>query len=335
VKSKAEARNPLAIKESRLLDRIEHHPSESPGKIVTATSLKQVLPQDAPIAGGHAGASAEAIRYHYDVGNDFFRLWLDPRLVYSAARWNDTEQPAASLEEAQESKLDFHLRAVDAASCRRLLDVGCGWGALLHRATTVYGVEQALGLTLSSEQAKFIEQSRWPGVAVNVVGYQSFELDVPVDGIVSIGAFEHFAKPGLSPKQKIATYAGFFRNCHRWLKPGGRLSLQTICWGGVQRDSCGALLPLDIFPESDIPFASEVLEAANDRFELVATENGREDYILTLQEWLSRLHLKREEILADFGGKDTFEFYDRYLRRAIAGFRRQRMTLLRFAFVKR
>jgi cyclopropane-fatty-acyl-phospholipid synthase len=283
----------------------------------------------------HAGASPEAIRYHYDVGNDFFRLWLDRRLVYSAARWNDANGAAASLEQAQESKLDFHLRAVEAASCKRLLDIGCGWGALLHRAASVYGVEQAIGLTLSAEQAKFIEHARWPGVSVNVVGYQSFEPDAPVDGIVSVGAFEHFAKPGLSREQKIAIYAGFFRNCYRWLRPGGRLSLQTICWGGVQRDACGALLPLDIFPESDIPFAGEVIEAANDHFELVLTENGREDYILTLQEWLTRLHLRREEILAKFGGHDTFQFYDRYLRRAIAGFRRQRMTLHRFAFARR
>ena len=333
MKSGAEAGNPPVVRGSGLSDRIDYRLIETP--VVTGSSIKHVVPQQASMAELHAGASPEAIKYHYDVGNDFFRLWLDPRLVYSAARWNDPDRPAASLEQAQEFKLDFHLRSVEAGSCRRLLDVGCGWGALLHRATSVYGVEQAVGLTLSPEQAKFIEHSRWPGVAVRVVGYQSFEPDAQVDGIVSIGAFEHFAKPDLSPEQKISIYAGFFRKCHRWLRPGGRLSLQTICWGGVQRDSCGALLPLDIFPESDIPFASEVLEAANDWFELVATENGREDYILTLQEWLSRLHLRREEILADFGGKDTFEFYDRYLRRAIAGFRRQRMTLLRFVFVRR
>src|SRR5579872_6969858 len=88
-----------------------------------------------------SGASAEAIRHHYDVGTEFFRTWLGDELVYSAARWSDPlgEGPLlSSLERAQIAKLDFHLRAVRAGTGKSLLDIGFGWGALMRRALSIF-----------------------------------------------------------------------------------------------------------------------------------------------------------------------------------------------------
>ena len=97
-----------------------------------------------------SGASPEAIRFHYDVGTEFFRTWLGDELVYSAGRWQEPltgERIATTLEEAQVAKLDFHLGAVNAGVGRTLLDIGCGWGALMRRAIARYGAKEASGIT--------------------------------------------------------------------------------------------------------------------------------------------------------------------------------------------
>ena len=91
------------------------------------------------------GASAEAIQAHYDTGNAFYRLWLDPTRTYSCALWDEAD----ALEEAQIDKLDYHIEQAQAAGTGQVLDIGCGWGSLLERLTTAHGVERAVGLTLS------------------------------------------------------------------------------------------------------------------------------------------------------------------------------------------
>src|SRR5437660_5758563 len=100
----------------------------------------------------YLGASAGAIRHHYDVSNEFFALWLDPTMTYSCALW----EPGDTLERAQIRKLDDVLDGVRARGAARLLDVGCGWGSLLRRATESYGVRRAVGLTLSEHQADWL-----------------------------------------------------------------------------------------------------------------------------------------------------------------------------------
>jgi cyclopropane-fatty-acyl-phospholipid synthase len=180
------------------------------------------------------------------------------------------------------------------------------------------------------DQSTHIVKQQWPGIEVRLQSYEIFQRSSHFDGIVSVGAFEHFVRPGYSMEDKCAIYHSFFNLCREWPRPAGVLSLQTICQG---RSS--ALLPLDIFPDSDLPYPSEVLEAANHAFELMYSENGREDYILTLGEWLMDLRRHRSTIVENYGGEEFYAFYDRYLRRAIAGFARKRMTLNRFIFVRR
>jgi cyclopropane-fatty-acyl-phospholipid synthase len=280
----------------------------------------------------YAGASPEAIRYHYDFGTDFFQLWLDPELVYSAGRWSGvTDRSRSGLADAQLAKLDYHLDQVRAGSGCRLLDIGCGWGALLTRALQERRAAAAVGLTLSDDQHRHVVANA-DGAQCLLSSYEQFVADERFDGAVSIGAMEHFAKPGLSRRDKLEIYGRFFDVAHRSLRPGGRLSVQTVCWGPVNRATSGQFLPLDIFPESDVPFPDEVLEASQPYFEPLHVENGREDYILTLEAWLRNLRLSRDIIVQKFGGENVFVYYEKYLRRAIGGFRRRRMLLMRFTF---
>src|SRR5258705_13615220 len=99
--------------------------------------------------GNDRGASAEAIQHHYDVGNDFYTLWLDETKTYSSALWED----ARTLEEAQLRKIDYHIRQARVEGAHRVLDIGCGWGSTLKRLVEHAGVEQAVGITLSNAQA--------------------------------------------------------------------------------------------------------------------------------------------------------------------------------------
>src|SRR5258707_1072315 len=98
------------------------------------------------------GASPEAIQHHYDVGNDFYQLWLDPTLTYSCALWEPNDHDAM-LEIAQQRKIQHHTRWAHVPAGGRLLDIGCGWGAVLKHAIEEKGVGQAVGLTLSQQQA--------------------------------------------------------------------------------------------------------------------------------------------------------------------------------------
>src|SRR5262245_59552944 len=94
------------------------------------------------------GASAAAIQHHYDVGNDFYRLWLDDTMSYTCALFDDA-QAEESLEQAQLRKLDYHIEQMRGAGARRVLDVGSGWGNALRRLVSAHEVARAVGLTLS------------------------------------------------------------------------------------------------------------------------------------------------------------------------------------------
>jgi cyclopropane-fatty-acyl-phospholipid synthase len=302
-------------------------PARAPGR-----GFDAMITRD--LASRRSGASAEAIRYHYDVGAEFYRLWLDGNLTYSAACWGDPCQTAAGpigLERAQEAKLDFHLKAVGVRPGDSLLDVGCGWGSMLRRAVERYGIVAATGLTLSTDQHNYLCALDLPGVEVRLESYEDFVPAATFSGIVSVGAFEHFTRPGLSAAGKVAIYRRFFERCRTWLNRGGRLSLQCITWDNVPRDRTGFVMAQDIFPETDPPYVADVLEAAADTFELQYMESCRSDYIRTLQAWLERLRIRQPEIEA-LTRDGTFKFYERYLRRSIYGFKKEQLQLCRFVF---
>jgi cyclopropane-fatty-acyl-phospholipid synthase len=199
------------------------------------------------------------------------------------------EERSESLEKAQERKLDYHIQQARANSANRVLDVGCGWGALQKRLVAVHKVQLAVGLTLSDNQAEWIRAMRISGVVVRVESWSAHEPDLPYDSIISIGAFEHFAKPFLSRTERLAGYREFFERCHRWLNPGGWMSLQTIGLGSVDRGTDGQFVSENIFPESDLPRLGEIADAAEGLFEFVLVRNDRADYQRTNQEFRARL----------------------------------------------
>jgi cyclopropane-fatty-acyl-phospholipid synthase len=285
----------------------------------------------------YGGASEEAIQYHYDVGVGFYRLWIGDDLIYTAAKYHDPitgRKLRHSLAEAQEAKIEYHLDAIAARPGARVLDIGCGWGGFLRAALARRGAQKAVGLTLSQDQHDFIRGQNTPNLDIRLENYEDYEPDTLFDGIVTIGALEHFVRPELDPAQRHAVYRGYFERCHRWLDTDGRVSLQAITWGRVPRGKQLDYLPLDIFPETDPPMISEIVEASKDHFELLHMENSADDYVETLLAWRERLQ-RNQNAVVSLVGQDTYAFYDKYMRRSIAGFKRRRMLLCRFVFKKR
>jgi cyclopropane-fatty-acyl-phospholipid synthase len=279
-------------------------------------------------AGKYMGASKAAIAHHYDVGNDFMRLWLDPSMTYSCALWSDGDD----LARAQLRKLDYMLDHAGVTDGGRVLDVGCGWGSLLRRAVG-RGVASSVGLTLSEAQRDWIEGWESPSIEVHLQGWSTYESDEPFDAIVSIGAFEHFAQPGLARSERVASYRRFFEHCHGLLRPGGRLSLQTIAKGGVpvDRQSMRDVMRIvEMFPESDPPHPADVVAAAEGHFEIASVRNDRLDYARTCRAWLQALSARHEEAAA-IGGERIVAIYLRYLEACIRHFQRGHLVLLRIA----
>lgn len=288
-------------------------------------------------AGAAALTPAEAIRYHYDNETAFFSLWLDPALVYSAARWQAPhgKGPRASgLAEAQAAKLDFHLDAMQLPDKARILDVGCGWGALLGKAVEERGAAQAVGLTLSEDQHAHVAAQGWPHVEVLLEDVFAFQSETTFDGIVSIGAFEHFARPSMTKPEKIAIYRLFFEACHRIMAKGACLSLQTIVWDDLDFEASKKWIPQTVFPQSDIPFIDEVVAASAETFRLEYMENGREDYILTLDAWIENLKAAKD-VVVDRWGEEKYVFFERYLRNSRLAFQRRKNALARFTLRRR
>lgn len=266
-------------------------------------------------------ATVDDIRSHYDVGNRFFQLWLDPTMAYSCALF----APDAGLDGAQIAKLDHHLDTALPAGPGRLLDVGCGWGSLLRRAVSNHAVPEAVGLTLSAAQAAWIAEDPDPRLTILVQDWRDYEPDTPFDGIVSIGALEHFVGPETPAADRVATYREFFQKCATWLVPGGRLSLQTMAYGNGAFVS-GALS--DIFPNSDLPRLTQLAEAMDGVLEPLTILNHGDDYAETCRHWLSRLRARRDEAIALVGEPEVDRF-DRFLRAGVRGYEARVFQLLR------
>jgi cyclopropane-fatty-acyl-phospholipid synthase len=272
------------------------------------------------------GGSAAAIRHHYDVGNDFYRLWLDESLTYSAAFWSDDQ--TQTLAEAQRAKLDFHLDNVALPAGGRLLDIGCGWGGILSRALERQNLGAAVGLTLSEEQARHVTALGSDKLSVALESWTDHQPGAKYDGIISIGAFEHFADPRQDAAGRLAVYRAFFERCREWLTPDGALSLQTIVYGDMAASQANGFIANEIFPAAELPRPAEIFTAADRIFEVVTYHNRRIDYARTCEAWAANLRRNREAAVA-VAGEATVSRYERYLRLSAAGFRLGRIGLAR------
>ena len=285
------------------------------------------LPLNISPALDRTGASPDAIIAHYDKGEDFFELVLGPELIYSCALFEADDDLAT----AQRRKLDFHIEAAAATNVGRVLDIGCGWGAMLHRLVDHAGVANAVGLTLSPSQARWIRQNPRPGLEVVEQDWRDHKPNQRYDAIISVGAFEHFVHKGLDPARKLEAYRDFFACCDRMLVPGGKISLQTIAYSEPHK---GHPLLEKIFPDSDLPLIWEPIAAAEGRFELIAARNDRDHYYRTLQLWEQNFLTRKAEAVGLIGESTAAEFH-RYLRISAIGFKMGIVSLLRMSFMKK
>ncbi|CAO5153136.1 Cyclopropane-fatty-acyl-phospholipid synthase [Frankia sp. AiPs1] len=276
----------------------------------------------------------DAIRYHYDVSNTFYQLWLDRSLAYSCAM---PVGPDDSLEHAQQRKLDFHLDAVGigpgtgpSTRVRSLLDIGCGWGAVLRLARD-RGVPRVVGLTLSDEQAAYLGADGDSGFEVHTRDWRDFTPDAPFDGIISIGAFEHFARPEDTAAERIERYREFFRRARDWLTDDGALSLQTIAYANMPREKASTFIQEEIFPAAELPTLAEITAAAEGILETRLVRNDRLDYAWTFEQWAARLRAHRDEARA-LVGPEVVARYERYLRMNALGCRMGKICLYRLVF---
>jgi len=289
------------------------------------------LGTDVPAPAAAPAASPAAVRAHYDVSNEFYRLWLGPTMAYSSGLWTGEE----SLEEAQLAKLDFFARRVAPGPGARVLDVGCGWGANLRRLVQVHGAAEAVGLTLSEAQREYAGD-----VDVRLEGWQEHVAEAPYDAITSYGAFEHFAADGSTSAQRGVAYRAFFERCFEWLVEDGRLGLETIAHDDAPdtsaplgRGPLGAFV-LQLFPESLCPHLGEVVLGFEPWFEVEVLRAAGADFAHTFRAWTLRLR-EREAEAAAIVDAETVRRFRRYLASSEAQFRLRILTNYRLVLRRR
>lgn len=275
-----------------------------------------------------SGASPEAIEFHYGISNEFYGYWLGESRVYSSAIFDAGEGDEA-LERAQQRKLDQVIEWAGVKPGDHVLEVGCGWGAMLRRLVADKGAARATGLSLCQAQTDWIERVMDPRIEVRIESWADHEPQHRYDAIVSIEAMEAFVKPGLGRDERVAIYRDFFERCHRWLVPGGRLALQTIAYAAKGAADLDAFISAEIFPESDLPNLEELAAASHGLFEMRTLVNEREQYVRTLRAWLRRFHTHRETLI-EIVGKTTVQRYERYLKLCTYVFASGNCALYRF-----
>ncbi|RWO21471.1 cyclopropane-fatty-acyl-phospholipid synthase family protein [Mesorhizobium sp.] len=246
-----------------------------------------------------SGSNRQAIQHHYDISNAFYRLFLDERMVYSCGYFTDF---ANGIDQAQKDKLDHICRKLRLKPGERLLDIGCGWGAMLIHAVKNYGVV-GHGVSLSEAQTQLArERIRAEGledrITIEIKSYA--ELSGSFDKISSIGMFEHLG---------LANHAAYFSTIRRLLKPGGIYLHHAITRrdkGSIKKTlrkgpEFKALIKY-IFPGGELDTIGMTLgnlEAHG--FLVYDVENLREHYARTCRLWAERLHARFDEAIAEVG----------------------------------
>jgi cyclopropane-fatty-acyl-phospholipid synthase len=247
----------------------------------------------------------QAVRYHYDVSNGFYRLLLGPSLVYSCAHF---DSPDDSLEAAQERKLETICRKLRLAPGERLLDVGCGWGSLILHAAARHGV-RAVGVTLSEPQAELArERIREAGLGdrceVRVADYREVGDDGPYDKIASVGMYEHVGVAELD------TYAAAMA---RLVRPGGLVLNHGIARLFSEPPGPKTFIARYVFPDGELHPVTAIMSAMQSAgLETRDVESLREHYALTLRRWVRNLAEHRDEAIA-LAGADRERVWRLYM----------------------
>jgi len=313
----------LDLKNDTIFDLASQRPQKAGRRLRTLNKLKALkvayhflrAPADMPrplvrpaedtgTRDGKPSTNKANIAYHYDVSNAFYRLFLDPEMVYTCAYfqpdWHD------DLARAQRDKLDMICRKLRLRPGERLLDIGCGWGALICHAAQHYGVK-ATGVTLAEEQAALArEKIARLGLQdrVDVILKDFTQMEGEFDKISSIGMFEHVG---------IANHPVYFQTVHRLLKPRGLYLHHTIARRAKRSDKAfGRLRPEAkavmryIFPGAELDhLGMSVANLERFGFEVHDVEAWREHYQRTTRLWWENLNARRQEAEAEVGAEKT------------------------------
>jgi cyclopropane-fatty-acyl-phospholipid synthase len=285
----------------------------------------------------------ESVRFHYDVGNDFYQMWLDRAMVYSCAYFEVGDE---TIDEAQRAKLDHICRKLRLEPGERLLDIGCGWGALIRHAARCYGAKTT-GITLSPQQAALarqrIEAEGLSGqCTVQIVDYRDARADAlagAFDKIVSVGMVEHVGRT------RLATY---FRKAYELLAPGGLFlnhGIVAVEDAGAATHGLvarlrrrlwrqGTFLDRYVFPDGElVPLHESMRHAEEAGFETRDVESLREHYALTLRHWVRRLVEHRDDAIRAVG-IDTYRVWHLYMAASAHAFASGRIGITQTLLAK-
>jgi cyclopropane-fatty-acyl-phospholipid synthase len=266
------------------------------------------------------------IQFHYDVGNDFYELWLDPSMLYTCAYYRNESDDLAT---AQINKLDHICRKLRLRPGERLLDIGCGWGGLVMHAAEHYGVD-ATGITLSAAQSVYSQQriaERGLGdrCRVQMLDFRDLPFSARFDKISSVGVTEHVPE-----NQQPAYFARVFQA----LEPAGlflnhcEVSIRTARQTNRLGERIGRWLwkrdqfiDKYVFPDAKlVPLASVVRSAEAAGFEVRDVESLREHYIMTLRAWLRGLEKRKIDAIKRVGER-TYRVWRLYMSAGAYSFR--------------
>ncbi len=257
-----------------------------------------------------SGENTDFIQFHYDVGNDFYKLFLDKQMLYSCGYFHDWQE---SLEQAQLNKLDMICRKLQLKPGERYLDIGCGWGALICHAAKHFGVK-AHGITLSKEQLaltqqRIVCQGLQDLVTVELCDYQN--LEGTFDKVSSVGMVEHVGidnmKAYMTKVRSVLRDRGLFLN-HGITRPG-KMSDKKFRHMSPER----RLLAKYIFPGGELDHLGHMIQCMEaSGFDVHDVEGWRDHYSMTCRHWSQRLAANREEAIRQVG-VEKFRMWTLYL----------------------
>lgn len=263
----------------------------------------------------------EDIEVSYSVSNDFFKLWLDRNMHYTSASFLTGDE---SLDLAQEQKAAILHDYAEIKPDSLVLDIGCGWGSFLDFLVSKRDVKEAHGVTLSTEQLRWIEDKQLPQIKAWLQDFNTWEPDWKYDAIVSIEMVDHICSPAQAREGRaVALYREYFRRAHALLKPGGVFACQAILSDRVPRgrkDLEDLAFTADIiFPGGRNPRLEELIMAVRPYFEVEELRTQRTSYRRTTNEWWEGLKAN-EALIRSTWGDQVYQDYDRYLGTCVKAF---------------
>lgn len=292
----------------------------------------------------------EDVQSHYDRSNEFFKLWLDPSMTYSCAYFDENpnidEPQTKTLEEAQFAKRKLALDKLNLEPGMTLLDIGSGWGSTMRHAVEHYDVN-VIGLTLSENQLahceqKFAEMDSPRRKEVRLQGWEEF--DEPVDRIVSLGAFEHFADG--AGDAGYERYAAFFKKYYSLLPDDGRFLLHSIVVPTAEEGKAMGLkttmsllrfisfILREIYPGGKLPQVEQVDRYSTEAgFKIERHHFIGKNYVPTLNTWADALEANKERAV-ELKGEQEYETFIKYLRGCSDLFRDGYTNVCQFTLVK-